>query len=186
MTQAEVPPHLNSEYCLRCMTPFEHGQTIALIGPTPASNRDVYIEVCRDCYYPEHGDSQRFFSVYIRNVMALPLANSGLMLPRFTSNRPIAGFLRASLLDNGLWRIGLIRGFPELWSRREIEDIGRPRKGDPVYGYSEHYDLFGPLKVLGAGAHTIVKVGFIDLSKPWKVLPLGQRDQPDPGQYFDA
>ncbi len=176
VTAAEILPHFNSDYCLRCCDPFHDGQGCHVVWPTPTSSvkyRDIGLELCDNCVLP--CDRPIFLSVYISSGLPLPLEDPNRMRPRFTSNRPLSGFLRLNLLDNGFWRVGLHRAYPEVWTKNERIKS----RYQPGLGYSRNYELFGPLEILGEGAHAILESGFIDLAKPWRV---GMKSS-DPGQY---
>lgn len=162
---ADFPPALCSDYCLRCMRPFRDGERCGLVtGGRSAKYRDVGINVCTGCIQDQDFDRQRAFSLYRSSGLPLPLHDPERLRPVFHSRRPVPGFVKLSLLNSGLWRVGLHRGHAEIWCASDIDATGDP-KADLGFRYSEDYSLYGPPEIItGPGAHTVLRVEFLDLS----------------------
>jgi hypothetical protein len=161
---ADFPPALCSDYCLRCMRPFRDGERSGLVsGGRHAKYRDVGINVCVGCIQGQDLDRQRAFSVYRSSGLPLPLHDPERIRPVYHSQRPVPGFVKLSLLNNGLWRVSLHRGHAEISSAADIEAAGG-RDAGMGYRYSADYGLYGPPEMItDAGAHTVLRVEFLDL-----------------------
>lgn len=177
---SEMPPSLNSDYCLRCMERFCNGQTCALVtGGPSAQYREIGLLVCPECMQEPAFDVQDFLSFYFR-VEPLPLNDPERIKPRFQSSRPLEGFLKLSLLDNGLWRVGLHRGHAEIWSRDEVKGSTWTDVDWTKLRYSADYGLYGPAEMItGAGFHSVVRVEFLDLRAPYPYRGLDPAQVPD-------
>lgn len=160
-----MTPMLASDYCVRCMEPFHSGQALMLVSGGPkAKYRGVGTTICADCLQTGGFDQVDGLSIYFSKG-PLPLDDPETIKPRFVSDRPIEGFIKLSLLDNHLWRIGFHRNHPEIWTAAEVGDLGR-WAAENVSGqrYSRDYQLFGPATVVTApDAHAVVRVEFLDL-----------------------
>ena len=143
------------------MRPFQNREMCALVTGGPAAKyREVGINVCVPCVQDPEYDEQEFLSVYLSRG-PLPLDDPERMKPRFMSDRPLEGFLKLSLLDNGLWRVGFHRGHAEVWSGHQVEEFGQHAAD---FRYSSDYSLYGPAEVItGTDTHRVIRVEFLDM-----------------------
>ncbi len=159
----EVPPHLVGDYCLRCSQRFKDHSTNALAMPNKRVGNALWglgMIVCLDCL-TEDFDIVKFTTLYIQ-VRDSPDSDPEKTRPKYVANQPHAGYVCLHLLDNGIWRVSLRRGFPEIWSAEEIENLG----GGQGFCYSRNYELFGPVGLFKPPFHTIVRTEFLDLRCP--------------------
>jgi hypothetical protein len=174
VSREEVPPHLSSDYCLRCLRPFLHGEAHPIVkGNQNARYRDIAIHICRDCMAPEV-DEQTFFAVYY-SAGPLQTTDRDKMRPIFTRNYPLAGYLRLNLLETGFWRVGLHRGHAEVWTAEDVGKYGHP-PGQACY--TKDGMFYGSLEAFPRDTVLlVVSSEFLDLGKPTPLRGGASREE---------
>lgn len=164
VTIHEVPPHLCSDYCIRCLRPFKNKNTCAVVsGSRNARYRDIAIEVCHGCV-DKNLDIQKLLTIYFRDSGQLPVDNNEKMKPIFYSNWPLEGFLKMSLIETGFWRIGLHRGHCEVWTTEEKEKY--TDEGIEM-AYAKDSLIFGASRIFKPGTFwRVIRVEFLSLADP--------------------
>lgn len=179
----KAPAWLVSDYCLRCMKVFRDGDHCAIVSPA-SQDHEVGINVCHDCLTVGN-DLVHAISIYMRAPGPLPLDDAERMKPIFSSDRPMEGFVKLGLLETGLWRVGFQNGHAEIWTASEIEKWQPPASltlrvnqefrdrlvqnaptrpaRSTTFAYSRDYGLYGPIELMGEGAHPVVRTEFLDL-----------------------
>lgn len=151
---------LSHDSCARCSIDF--GVTLVASVVFPDDNDDsVGIQVCGSCVMDSQGvDIVAATSLYV--AAANPRRPE--QWPLYYGHDGIEGFIKCSRLDNGIVRIGLIRGHAEIWTADEIERFGHPKI---QMAYSPNYSLYGAAEMFKPNARHIVETThFIDLSTP--------------------
>jgi hypothetical protein len=128
-------PYLAGDTCLRCGNKFKSGETCILVSPGKNIKHDqISMIICANCIIPDPDyDIEAARTLYFHG-------DGEPTWPFFYSPHPITGFLLFHKLVNGKIRVGLHRGYPEVWTKQGVATVGWVSYKNS--GYSKDYGLF--------------------------------------------
>ncbi len=150
-------------YCVRCSAPFAAHDVLCTAIPAHGQS-PIGIRIHSRCFVPTQ--DQWFGEVHtVPETYHAPDRD----WPILVGNAHWPAYGRLMRLDNGVFRVGLLNGFPEMWSEQMIKSIPIER----VWKFDLKYTLNGTDADDPELVHAVDLTQFQDMMKPLPTAPSG-------------
>jgi hypothetical protein len=168
-----LPAFMVADYCIRCCRNFLHKEpTVMVLGGPGARHRDLAVTICDPCLIRKDGIdnpvAEGLYNLHKRGV-------DGIGWPEYVNTgKRIWGFVHVARLacpdGKEAYRVGLERGYPLIWTKRQVEAIGAISKPG-VLAWTADYKKYGEVSDDPAV--------FVNIETEVRFYALR-----DPGKYF--